>query len=58
MLMHANEHPARANFRLRKRPRTGRRPGGFVMSDLVYIGLTIAFFALAAAFAWFCEKVR
>jgi len=28
------------------------------MSDLFFIGLTIAFFTFAAAFARFCEKVR
>jgi hypothetical protein len=27
-------------------------------SDLVFVGLTLAFFALAVAYAWFCEKVR
>jgi hypothetical protein len=34
------------------------RPGGAVMSDLLYVGLSVAFFVLAAAFSWFCEKVR
>jgi len=28
------------------------------MSDLFFIGLTVGFFAIAAAFARFCEKVR
>jgi hypothetical protein len=27
-------------------------------SDLVFVALSLAFFALAAAYAWFCEKVR
>ena len=29
-----------------------------LVADLVYVGITVAFFALAAAFAWFCRKVR
>ncbi|MDD2765483.1 MAG: hypothetical protein PHE83_16095 [Opitutaceae bacterium] len=29
-----------------------------VMSDLVFVGAAVAFFALAAAYAWFCGKVR
>ena len=28
------------------------------VADLVYVGLTVAFFGLAIAYAWFCEKVR
>jgi len=28
------------------------------MSDLIYTALGIAFFALAAAFAHFCRKIR
>ena len=28
------------------------------MIDLIFIGITLAFFALAIAYAWFCEKVR
>jgi len=28
------------------------------MDDLIFIGLTLLFFLLAAAYAWFCEKVR
>jgi len=28
------------------------------MSDLFFIVLTVAFFFAAAAFAWFCQKVR
>jgi hypothetical protein len=27
-------------------------------TDVVFIGLSVAFFAGAIAFAWFCEKVR
>jgi hypothetical protein len=27
-------------------------------TDLVYLSLTVAFFALALAYAHFCEKVR
>ncbi len=26
--------------------------------DLIFVGLTIAFFATAIGFGWFCEKVR
>jgi hypothetical protein len=32
--------------------------GGFVMSDLAFVGLTVAFFALCIAYTWFCEKLR
>jgi len=28
------------------------------MNDLLFIGITVAFFALAAAYAAFCEKIR
>jgi len=27
-------------------------------NDLVFVGLSVAFFVLAAAYAGFCEKVR
>ena len=27
-------------------------------ADLVFVGISVAFFALAAAYAWFCRKVR
>jgi hypothetical protein len=27
-------------------------------SDLVFVGISVAFFAIAAAYAWFCGKVR
>jgi hypothetical protein len=27
-------------------------------SDLFFIGISVAFFALAVAYAYFCEKVR
>jgi hypothetical protein len=27
-------------------------------SDLVFVGISVAFFALAMAYAWFCKKVR
>ena len=26
--------------------------------DLVYVGISVAFFAIALAFVWFCRKVR
>ena len=55
---HAKEHPFFADPRLRRQCGPVVRPGGVVMSDLLFVGLTVAFFALAAAFAWFCEKVR
>jgi hypothetical protein len=29
-----------------------------LVMDLVFVGISVAFFALAAAFAWFCRKVR
>ncbi len=32
--------------------------GDPAMSDILFVGLAVAFFVLAAAFAWFCEKVR
>jgi len=28
------------------------------MNDLAYVGLSVAFFVLAAAYAIFCDKVR
>ncbi len=28
------------------------------VGDIVFSGVAVAFFALARAFAWFCEKVR
>jgi len=28
------------------------------VSDVLFIGAAVAFFALAVAFAWFCGKVR
>jgi len=28
------------------------------MNDLIFVVITLAFFALAAAYAGFCEKVR
>jgi hypothetical protein len=27
-------------------------------ADVIFIGLCVAFFAVAVAYAWFCEKVR
>jgi hypothetical protein len=27
-------------------------------SDLVFVGISVAFFALAMAYVWFCKKVR
>jgi hypothetical protein len=29
-----------------------------LLSDLVFTGVSVAFFALAIAYAWFCEQVR
>lgn len=29
-----------------------------VVSDAVFVAVSVAFFALAAAYAWFCKKVR
>jgi hypothetical protein len=55
---HATEQPAFANARSSGWSLLAGPLRGHVMSDLFYIGLTVAFFVLAAAFAWFCEKVR
>jgi hypothetical protein len=39
--------------------RAGRGPKeNPIMNDLLSIGITVAFFALAAAYAAFCEKIR
>ncbi len=27
-------------------------------ADVAFVALSVAFFAVAGAFAWFCEKVR
>ncbi len=40
----------------RNAPRRAQREAS--MSDLVYAGLSVAFFALAAAYVLFCDKVR
>jgi hypothetical protein len=29
-----------------------------LVTDLVFVAISVAFFALAAAFAWFCRRVR
>ena len=29
-----------------------------LMSDWIFAGASVAFFALAIVFAWFCKKVR
>jgi hypothetical protein len=29
-----------------------------VVGDLVFAGVSVVFFALAIAYAWFCKKVR
>jgi hypothetical protein len=29
-----------------------------VVGDVVFAGVSVAFFALAIVFAWFCKKVR
>jgi hypothetical protein len=35
------------------------RPGRQVkVNDFIYVGLSVTFFAAAAAYAYFCEKVR
>jgi hypothetical protein len=39
----------RACWRRRRKP---------IMNDLLFIGITVAFFAAAALYAVFCEKVR
>jgi hypothetical protein len=36
----------------------GSEQPAVTMNDFAFIGITVAFFALAAAFARFCEKVR
>jgi hypothetical protein len=28
------------------------------VGDLLFAGISVAFFALAVAYAWFCKKVR
>jgi hypothetical protein len=33
-------------------------PEGTSVSDLVFVALSLGFFAVAVAFAYFCEKVR
>lgn len=40
------------------RPGAAIPTGDPLMSDVLFVGLAVAFFALAVAFAWFCEKVR
>jgi hypothetical protein len=42
----------------RDRGDTAAQPGDPVMSDVLFVSLTVAFFVLAVAFAWFCEKLR
>ena len=29
-----------------------------IWSDLVFVGISVAFFGIAIAYAWFCQKVR
>ena len=29
-----------------------------IVGDFVFVGVTLAFFALAISYAWFCKKVR
>jgi hypothetical protein len=29
-----------------------------MVGDMVFAGVAVTFFALAAAFSWFCKKVR
>jgi hypothetical protein len=36
----------------------GAQDKGAHMSDLVAVALSVAFFVLAAAFVYFCDKVR
>jgi hypothetical protein len=42
-----------ANLRLNK-----TRTGNFLMNDLIFAGISVGFFALAVAYAYFCEKVE
>jgi hypothetical protein len=55
---HANEHLASAGARPPCPRIVAQQIRDRAMNDLLFIGLTVAFFALATAFAWFCEKVR
>jgi hypothetical protein len=55
---HANEHHSPAHARSHGPANIADQPGGNLMSDLFFIVLTVAFFFAAAAFAWFCQKVR
>jgi hypothetical protein len=51
---HATESPLRPDADC-----AGRTPGkGTQMNDIVAVALSIAFFAVAAAFVYFCDKVR
>jgi hypothetical protein len=55
---HANEHRAHAGASKPCPHALAQQLRDRAMNDLLFIGLTVAFFALATAFAWFCEKVR
>jgi hypothetical protein len=54
----ANQTVIAAGGRSRDRIGVAGQRGAPPMSDVLFVGLAVAFFALAAAFAWFCEKVR
>jgi hypothetical protein len=54
----ATETIISAGVRPRHRPDAPVQHGDPAMSDILLVGLAVAFFVLAAAFAWFCEKVR
>jgi hypothetical protein len=52
--LHATESPLRPDA-----DRAGRPPGkGTHMNDIVAVALSIGFFAVSAAFVYFCDKVR
>ena len=38
--------------------RVGIRSGRRLMHDLLYIGITLAFFALSVAYVKFCDRVK
>jgi hypothetical protein len=29
-----------------------------LVTDLIFVGVSVAFFGIATAYAWFCRKVR
>ncbi len=38
-------------------PAPGSRPGTGVMSDLIFIGVVVAFFAVSGLYVRFCDKL-